>query len=456
MSFPRIIISAAHRSSGKTTISIGLCAALTQSALKVQPFKKGPDYIDPMWLSGAAGRDCHNLDFFMMGVDKIISTFQWVSRDADLSIIEGNMGLYDGLDLDGSDSTSSLARILQTPIILVIDASGMTRGVAPLISGYQQFEPDILISGIILNKVKGSRHEAKLRDSISHYCGLEVLGAVPELPEIRIKERHLGLVPVNEDLKLNSVIESISCAITKYINLERMVKIARAAPPLTSLERKEPDIASPEVRLGVAKDTAFTFYYPENLAALQAAGAELIPFNTLKDSHLPPVNGLYIGGGFPEIFIKELEENGTLREDIRRAIEEGMPVYAECGGLIYLARSISWNETMGEMVGAIPCDIKMSKRPGGHGYVVLQETGKSPWHHFETEIRGHEFHYSQVVNLDKVDFAYKVIRGNGIDGEHDGLIYKNVLASYTHLHSHGAPQWAEQFISFVKDIGFSF
>jgi cobyrinic acid a,c-diamide synthase len=392
----------------------------------------------------------------MMGADNIMRTFQWAGRDADLSIIEGNLGLYDGLDLNGSDSTSSLARILQTPIILVIDAGGMTRGIAPLISGYQQFESDIVISGIILNKVKGSRHEAKLRDAISHYCDLEVLGALPELPEIQIQERHLGLVPVNEDLKLTSVIESISCAITKYINLERMVEIARAAPPLISLERKAHDIISPEVCLGVAKDPVFSFYYPENLAALQAAGAELIPFNTLKDSRLPPVNGLYIGGGFPEVFMKELEENRTLREDIRNAVENGIAIYAECAGLIYLARSISWNEKTGEMVGAIPCDVEMSKKPIGHGYVVLQETGKNPWHYFETKIKGHEFHYSQVVNLGKVDFAYDVIRGKGIDGEHDGLIYKNVLASYTHLHCHGVPQWAEQFISFVKKTSFKF
>lgn len=455
MLFPRMIISAPQRSSGKTTMSIGLCAALTQKGLRVQPFKKGPDYIDPMWLSSASGRDCHNLDFFMMGEERVSRAFQWAARGAHLSLIEGNLGLYDGLDLHGGDATSNLARRLRAPVILVIDTGGMNRGIAALVSGYQQFEPDIGIAGVILNKVKGARHEAKLRASIEQYCGLEVLGAVPDMPEIRIAERHLGLVPIQEDRKWGPVIEAIAGAVGRYLELNRVVEIARSAPPLPSLAEGEESIPAADVRLGVALDPAFTFYYPENLTALRTAGAELIPLNTLRDPHLPPVHGLYLGGGFPEVFIRELEGNESLREDIRRAIEGGMPVYAECGGLIYLARSLSWNGVVGEMVGAIPCDARMSERPSGHGYVILRETGKGPWPSFGTEIRGHEFHYSQVEGLGTVDFAYRVVRGQGIDGEHDGLLYKNVLASYAHLHSHGVPQWAEQFIHFVKEIGFN-
>ncbi len=450
MSFPRVIISATHRSSGKTTISIGLSAVLRQLGLKIQPFKKGPDYIDPMWLTAAAGRECHNLDFFLMGEEKLTAAFQQASQKADLSIIEGNMGFYDGLDIQGKDSTSYLARVLKTPTILVIDASRMTRGIVPLILGYQQFEPDNLISSIILNKVASSRHEAKLKDAISYYCPIKVLGALPGLKEIEIKERHLGLIPIKEELKLMPVIDSIANVIKNYVDLDSVLNLAKSASDLPTLKEGKSELPSPTIRLGVAKDQAFTFYYKENLDALRMAGAELIPFNTLTDNHLPQIDGLYFGGGFPEIFMENLAANKTLRQDIRAVIEQGMPVYAECGGLMYLARSISYHGITKEMVGAIPCDITVSEKPQGHGYVILQQTGKSKWFDFDGEIKGHEFHYSQIVNPGKLDFAYKVIRGKGIDGNHDGIIYKNVIASYTHLHSIGVPQWTTQIVEFVK------
>ncbi|MFH1563871.1 MAG: cobyrinate a,c-diamide synthase [Nitrospirota bacterium] len=452
----KIIISAPGRSSGKTTVSIGLCAALAQRGMRVQPFKKGPDYIDPMWLTAAAETQCHNLDFFMMGEEKLIKTFQSASQDADLSLIEGNMGFYDGLDLEGKDSTSYLAKLLKAPVILVIDASRMTRGIAPLLLGYQQFEPDNLIRGVILNKVAGIRHEEKLKSAISQYCSVQVLGVLPKLDEIEIKERHLGLMPIKEDFRLMLVIESIAVAVKRYVDLDAVLKLAESAEPLSELEPTENyPVPSPTVRLGIAKDSAFTFYYPENLVALQRAGAEIIPFNTLTDSRLPEIDGLYFGGGFPEMFMETLSENRGLREEIRAAIEQGMPVYAECGGLMYLARSISYNGTTKEMVGSLPCDIRVSEKPQGHGYVTLQQrgkpqTGKIPWLNLDEEIRGHEFHYSEVINPQGLDFAFRVTRGKGVDGKHDGIIYKNVLASYIHLHSTGVPQWALQFVTFVK------
>jgi len=452
---PRIVISAPHRSSGKTTLSIGLCAALTKSGLQVQPFKKGPDYIDPMWLTMATGRECRNLDLFMMGEEKIKESFLTASSGADVSIVEGNMGLYDGMEVDGKGSTADVSRLLKAPVILVVDTSNMTRSIAPLIMGFQNFEPDVLISGVVLNKVSGPRHESKLRAAIEHYCDVEVVGALPRSAEIGILQRHLGLKPAKEDTESASIVEAIRKIIDKYVDLKRVVKIAQTAPELSKIEIRTVEIPQASIRLGVAQDRAFTFYYPENIEALRRAGAELVPFSPLRDTALPDVNGLYIGGGFPEVFMKELEANRSLREEIRVAIEAGMPVYAECGGLMYLARRMSWNGEDREMVGAIPCDIMMHEKPKGHGYIKLQTTGKGGWFDAGAEIKGHEFHYSEVVNLGNVEFAYNLLRGKGVDGNHDGIMYKNVLASYAHLHSLGCQDWSERFVSLVKQANWN-
>ncbi len=454
MILPRVVISAPHRSSGKTTLSIGLCAALTESGLKVQPFKKGPDYIDPMWLTTATGRNCRNLDFFIMGNDNILSSFQRAAAGADISVIEGNMGLYDGMEVDGKGSTADLARLLKAPVILIVDASNMTRSIAPLILGFKNFEPDVSVAGIILNKVSGSRHESKLRAAIEKYTDIGVVGAIPKTPRIGLIQRHLGLKPAREDEQAVSIIESVSSVIKEHVDLEKLVGIAKASSGMPEVAIRQKVSRGPFVRIGVAMDRAFTFYYPENLEALKTAGAELVPFSPISDSRLPDVNGLYIGGGFPEVFMKELEENKPVREEIRAAIENGMPVYAECGGLMYLARVISWDGITREMVGGLPCDIIMHEKPRGHGYIKLVAAGKS-WLGSKTEIKGHEFHYSEVTNLGDVDFAYKVLRGKGVDGEHDGIMYKNTLASYAHLHSLGTPEWAERFVAFVKDLSYS-
>lgn len=454
MHIPRLIISGPHRSSGKTTLSIGLCAALTRAGLTVQPFKKGPDYIDPMWLTAASGRDCRNLDLFMMGEDKIRESFQAASAGAAVSIIEGNMGLYDGMEVDGTGSTSDMARLLKAPVVLMIDASKMTRSIAPLVNGFNSFEPDITIAGVVLNKVSGPRHEAKLKAAIDRYCGVEVIGAVRRLPEIGIIQRHLGLRPAREDPEAASVVNSIMDIVNDAVDLKKVVSIAESASPLAPVKTDEVKMAPAAVRLGIAQDRAFTFYYPENIEALQAAGAELVPFSPLTDSSLPPVNGLYLGGGFPEVFMEELEANRGLRRQIREAVEAGMPVYAECGGLMYLARSMSWKGANREMVGGIPCDIEMHKKPQGHGYIRLKATGAGGWLEAGTRINAHEFHYSEIVNLGKVDFAYELLRGRGVDGRHDGIVHKNIVASYAHVHSLGAPGWAKSLVSFVSRAGF--
>jgi cobyrinic acid a,c-diamide synthase len=462
----RLLISAAHKSSGKTTLSIGLCAALAQRRLKVQSFKKGPDYIDPMWLSLASGRPCHNLDFFLMQNEEILTTFAEHARDTDIALIEGNKGLYDGLDLDGSNSNAALAKLLAAPVILVIDARGMTRGVAPLILGYQAFDRDIRIAGVILNQLGGARHERKLRAVIEHYTDVPVIGAVHHDDRLAIIERHLGLMPSNEASSARAKIDVIASAIANQVDLDRLVAIAASATPLSvpsglegtlshaSAESGGGELEVKPIKLGIARDAAFAFYYPGDLDALRRHGAELVYFDTLKDPHLPDVDALFIGGGFPEVHMQALEANRSLRREIRQVIESGLPVYAECGGLMYLSRSLRWQGSQCEMVGAIPGDTVMHDRPQGRGYVKLRETGRSPWPRAPdpaVEIRAHEFHYSTLENISgELNYAYDVTRGTGIDGKHDGLLYRNVLACYTHMRDVGSNHWTARFVDFVR------
>jgi cobyrinic acid a,c-diamide synthase len=450
-----LLISAAHKSSGKTTMTIGLCAALSERGYRVQPFKKGPDYIDPMWLAEAADRPCRNLDFYTSGVDEIRQDFARYANDADISLLEGNKGLYDGLDLDGSNSNAALANLLSAPVLLVIDARGMTRGIAPLILGYQAFDPGIRIAGVVLNMLGGSRHEAKLRAVIQHYTDVPVLGAVHRDPALGIIERHLGLIPSNENPQRHACIARIAKAVTAQVDLERILAIAASAPPLDSATPQPPPTPPlADVRIAIARDSAFGFYYPGDLEAFRHAGAELIPIDTLYQPELPNVDGLFIGGGFPETHMLALEGNRTLRASIATAVNAGLPVYAECGGLMYLARSLTWNGHACEMVGAIPADVLMHERPMGRGYVRLQETSDTPWPLREgqpAELSAHEFHHSSVANLGMdVRFAYRVLRGSGIDGKHDGIVYKNVLASYAHLRDVEQNHWVDRFVNHVR------
>lgn len=455
----RFLISAAHKSSGKTTLSIGLAAALRLRGLTVQPFKKGPDYIDPLWLGQAAGRGCRNLDFFLSPHEEIRAQFAH-GHDADICLVEGNKGLYDGLALDGSNSNAALARLLDLPVILVLDARGQTRGIAPLILGYQGFDPDIRIAGVILNRLGGSRHEAKLRAVVEHYTDVPVLGAVQEDRQLAVVERHLGLMPANEAARAAETIAAIAERVAHQVDLDRLLAISTTAVELPA----PPAIttpAKPTIRVAIARDAAFGFYYTDDLDALAAAGAELVPFDTLKDPKLPPCDALFIGGGFPESFLDELAANASLREDIRIAIENGLPTYAECGGLMYLARSISWQGKTRPMVGAIPGAIHMHEKPVGRGYVVIEPTDQHPWCRppcrpastdFSQSLHAHEFHYSEIRGLpDDTHFAYSVRRGHGTDGRHDGIVRHNLLASYTHLRSTAGCHWPSRFIQFARN-----
>ncbi len=462
----RLLVSAAHKSSGKTTVTLGLAAALTTSGCVVQPYKKGPDYIDPMWLAQAAGRPCFNLDPYLMDAAALARCFVQPLEGAQLALVEGNKGLHDGLALDGSNSNAALARLLGAPVLLVIDARGMTRGIAPLLLGYQAFDREVRIGGVLLNRVGGSRHEAKLRAVVEHYTDLPVLGAVAEDPRLAMTERHLGLMPCAEVDDARSRVAEIGRIVGAQVDLARVRALAASAGPLPAALAAQAGPVDPsderlrarraDLRIGIAQDRAFGFYYPDDLAALQAAGAQLVPIDLLHDQRLPALDGLFIGGGFPETCMHELEANGAMRATLHQAISAGLPTYAECGGLMLLARSIQWRGRSARMVGVIPGDAVMHERPVGRGYVHLQETASMPWPAAPGQadgglLRGHEFHYSSLHNLDPgVGFAYRVRRGHGVDGVSDGVLVHNLLASYAHLRTAAGGHWAPRFVAFVR------
>jgi cobyrinic acid a,c-diamide synthase len=449
----RLLISASHKSSGKTTITLGLCAALTERGLVVQPFKKGPDYIDPMWLGKAAGRPCYNLDFYCMSHPEILTTIGHRSMTADISLIEGNKGLYDGLDLDGSNSNAALAKLTNTPVVLVLDTRGMTRGIAPLILGNQAFDPEVRIAGVILNQLGGYRHEAKLRAVIEHYTDVPVLGGVHRNREMEITERHLGLIPSNEETASMVRIGAIKSIIKEHVDIDALLSVSGQAPLDFEPSTGRRAVSGARVRIGIARDAAFGFYYPDDLETLEQSGADLVTINTLEDRDLPDIEGLFIGGGFPETHMKALQANADLRRRIRDAIGNGLPAYAECGGLMYLSRSLSWKDTRCEMVGVIPGDILMHERPQGRGYVRLCETPRLPWPEVNSQIEfaAHEFHYSSLENITgTLDYALDVRRGTGIDGRHDGIVINNLVASYCHLRDTRQHRWAHRFVDFVR------
>lgn len=465
VNIPRLVIAAPQGRSGKTTISAGLMAAFTARGLAVQAFKKGPDYIDPGWLTMVTGRQCRNLDSFMMGREALRRSFARHARDAGISIVEGAMGIFDGVDLEGSGSTGELAKTIQAPVILVVDTTRMTRSVAAMVMGFQHFDRELDIAGVILNKVARPRHESMLRAAVERYCGIPVLGAMPKGNDFKIPDRHLGLIPAAENEALHRAVEAVGEAAARHLDLDGLLRVAGDAPPLPAAEEGPPDRISPAGGgplparagaapvIGVFRDRSFTFYYPENLEALVEAGAELAAVDSLNDPGLPEVDALYIGGGFPEVFAAEIEANLSLRREVKQRIEEGLPVYAECGGLMYLGRTLTWRDRSYRMCGVLPFDVVMSPKPQGHGYVVLEVAGENPLFPVGGVIKGHEFHHSRLVNLDrgKVDAAFRVRRGHGIDGEIDGLAYKNVLAGYTHIHAVSLPGWAEKLVGLAAE-----
>jgi len=359
------------------------------------------------------------------------------------------------MDLEGSDSNAALAKKLQVPVVLVFNARGMARGAAALLHGLATFDPTIRVAGVILNRVAGTRHESKLRAAIERYTRMQVLGAIGEDPRLGVVERHLGLVPAGEMGDAVARIAAMREAVCAGIDLEAILAIARTAAPVSAPAPGEPaPTPIAPLRIGIAMDRAFGFYYADDLDAFRDAGATLVPVDTLADAGLPDVDGFFIGGGFPEVLGAELAANRAFRESLRRRIEEGLPVYAECGGLMYLARSLSWRGHTWEMVGALPADVVMHAKPVGKGYVRLVESGEHPWGAGEgTTLRAHEFHYSTLAHADPgLRYAYRMERGEGADGRRDGIVHRNVLATYAHQRSVGGNDWVRRFLRHVAGL----
>jgi len=455
---PRLLLAALRGGAGKTTLTLGILAAWRAQGRRVIPFKKGPDYIDPAWHALAAASPSHNLDPFLMEGDQILALVARYAAQADALLIEGNRGLYDGLDAQGTYSTAELAKFLATPVVLVVDCTMTTRTAAALILGCQRFDPQVPLAGVILNQVARPRHEGLLRDTIEHYCGIPVLGALPRLKCAVFPERHMGLVPPQEHQTALRAVNTAKELAERYLDLQGLWRVACSAPPLPSPMQQPASALTPKaepVTLGIIRDSAFQFYYTENLEALAQEGACLLEVSALTTPVLPPdLDGLYIGGGFPETHVQALAENENFRHSVKKAATASLPIYAECGGLMYLGAAIKTLE--GErfpMVGLFPYDFIMGRKPQGHGYTVLEVVEENPYFPRGTQLKGHEFHYSRIQPEpgSEATLAFRVARGAGISGHRDGLVYKNVLATFTHLHALGAPLWAPAFVRRARE-----
>ncbi len=446
---PRVVVAAPQGRSGKTTVTASLIAGLRARGLTVQPFKKGPDFIDPSWLSLVAGRQCRNLDRFLMDEHTIRRSFANHAAGSDIAVIEGAMGLFDGVDVEGSGSTAEIAKVLQAPVLLVVNAVRMTRSAAAIVLGCRELDPDVRIAGVILNNVARPRHRDMLTAAIDRYCRLPVLGVFPKNKGYTVPDRHLGLIPAEENEALQQVLEHWSRDAESLLDIDRILEIAREAPPLPGGEAypapREHGTTRP--RVGVLRDRAFSFYYPENLEALERAGAELVFIDALREDLPDDLDALYVGGGFPEVFAAELEANEGLRRSVRERVESGMPVYAECGGLMYLGERLVWGGRGFRMAGAIPFETDLDERPRGHGYMVLKAVQENPYFPKGTVVKGHEFHHSGVTRVSPdVVFCMEVQRGYGIDGKRDGMRYRNAFAAYCHIHALSVPEWAPNLV----------
>lgn len=445
---PRLVVAALRGGSGKTTLSLGLIQALTDRGISVAPFKKGPDYIDPFWHAEAAGAACHNLDPYLMGREQVIRSFGYHSQAYAAAVVEGNRGLFDGMDAAGSYSTAELAKWLRAPVVVAVDCSMTSRSVAAVVLGCRDFDPELNLAGVVLNPVANARQEKVIRQAIKDYTGLPVLGAVPRL-SLNLPERHMGLVPPQEHQAVAEALHLAARSVAAHVDVDALWGLMGSAPdwqesrpPEGLFPQETPSAEGPVI--GVVRDAAFGFYYPENLEALANHGARLVYCSALEDDGLPSLDALYLGGGFPETHAARLAGNQDFRRALQKAANEGLPIYAECGGLMYLGQSIVVNGEKYPMTGIFPVDFAMQKKPQGHGYTLCKVVGQNPFLPMGYEFKAHEFHYSQPsleTGFQPV-FAYKVQRGKGILGSGGGLLVRQVLGTYHHVHCLGASQWA--------------
>ncbi len=452
ISIPRIVIAGAHSGVGKTTVSIGIMSGLKKRGYRVQAFKVGPDYIDTSYHTAATVRPSRNLDGWMVPATGLVEILQHGTRDVDIAVIEGVMGLYDGLSgADEIGSTAHVAKTLSCPVILVLAARKMARTAAAIVLGCKSFDRRLQLSGVILNGVAGRKHAEQCREAIEVSTSIPVIGALPTDESVKLPERHLGLIPTPEKTEeLKPILSKITELIEDNIDMDRIVEISKSCGKLSRGTNWIFPVKAYAHRatIGVAFDEAFNFYYQDNLDILEAYGGKVIFFSPIHDQGIPRgVDGLYIGGGFPQILPLQLEANECMRKDIKKAAEDGLPIYAECGGLMYLVDSITdFDGKSHKMVGLLPCRTQMTKRLTLN-YTEAETIRDNALSRFGQLLRGHEFHYSQMVDVPRdAKFAYLMKRGVGIDGKHDAWLEYSVLASYMHLHFGYNAQLAKSFI----------
>ena len=450
----KYLISSTKKSSGKTILSIGLSAILSNQKLAV--FKKGPDYIDPLWISKAAKKPCYNLDFNTMASSDIKDLYMEKSHKSNISIIEGNKGLFDGVSLDGKDSNAALSKLLSLEVILLIDCIGITRGIAPLINGYRDFDKKIKYKGIVLNNIKSERHESKILNAINEYSDFDVLGSIYNNNDLAITEQHQGLVPEFSSRRSDKIIQKIKKIIKSSVDTDSLLNKQELKKNfIKTLSKKglsQSNIYS-NINIGIIRDEAFGFYYPDDIEKFKSYGVKIKWIDSIRDKSLPNIDALFLGGGFPELNSSKLSKNKKFIKSIKLFIEKNQPIYAECGGLMYLCNSISINNKSHQMTGIIDADIKMNKKPIGRGYVNLSVTKHHPWLRNSKIINAHEFHYSSIkFNKKRYKYGFKVTRGYGVNGKSDGILYKNLVACYSHLRSTKQSNWIEQFLKYVNNI----
>ena len=425
MIVPRIVIAGTQSGCGKTTVASGVMAALTKRGLKVQPFKVGPDFIDPSHHTSICGRPCRNLDPFMMGEEGVARTFEHATDEADIAVIEGVMGLYDGVDGTDFASTAHVARILNAPVVLVVNVQGMSRSVLALIRGFNDFDATISIAGVILNRVGSLRHRQMIENSLA----IPSIGWIPRSEDIVIESRHLGLKMAHET---GSMVD-FGRLVEEYCDLDAIIAYANKSPTLNPQKKSQLPGKKNQIRaiIGVALDDAFCFYYQDNLDRLRDAGAELLFFSPLQDP-IPDVDALYFGGGYPELYLPLLESSKCTRE-LKSVVGTGMPVYAECGGLMYLTHEIVTDRTY-KLCGILPASVEMTNKVQALGYVRGESIGNSSFLPQSQRITGHEFHYSFMHPDRDAQFAFRLTRGKGIESGKDGLVSGNALGTYTHAY----------------------
>ena len=453
----RFVIAGMSSGVGKTTITVGLIAALRGRGLSVQPFKVGPDYIDPTYHALAAGRPCRNLDAWMVPPDRVLASFRHATRDVEVAVVEGVMGLYDGFSYDDeAGSTAAASKLLDAPVVLVIDASKMARIAGAIALGYRRFDPDLNLAGFIVNYVGGDGHGRGVAAAIERATGLPVFGWLPQDPRLAIPERYLGLVPTREPGRWTEFVHAAGEAVTRYLDLDRIIAVARQAPPLGEAEWLR-TVDSPATHangerpvIAVARDEAFHFTYPENIELLEAAGAQIAFFSPLRDDRLPPqAAGVILSGGFPELYATDLSGNAPLHAALRDAHDGRMPIYAECGGLMYLTEAIVDDQGCEHpMVGLLPGRSAMSGRLT-LGYRLGRAVGDSWLLKAGEAIRGHEFHYSTWIDRPGDLPAALELADRDVDvpDRPEGACQRNLWASYVHLHFDGLPELACRFVA---------